>query len=123
MLTISNRKELPYRILMALLSLSAITLLTLYAHLHQMIPLFVFAHLFEDGAGLLIGPLIYLYIKSIFIQDKNLITKHWLHFMPFTTYWILISLPKTIVHYYGADIFEYVGLFQNAYVSLGKNIF
>ncbi|MDT0605716.1 helix-turn-helix domain-containing protein [Croceitalea rosinachiae] len=123
MLTTSKKRELPKGILIVLLGLSAMILLTLYAHLHQIHALFAFTLLFEDGAGLLIGPLVFLYIESIFNQEENLILKRWLHFVPFITYWIVVSLPKTIAIYYGEEIFEYVGLFRNAYVALAKNIF
>lgn len=123
MLAMSKKKELPKYILMVLLGLSAITLLTLYAHLHGMDLLFGFTHLFEDGAGLLIGPLIYLYLESIFNQDENLIRKRWFHFVPFVVYWIVISLPKAVANFYGEEVFEYVGWFRNAYVALAKNLF
>lgn len=123
MLTTAKKKDLSQHILMALLGLSAMTLLTLYAHLHNINSLFGFTHLFEDGAGLLIGPFIYLYVESIFNQDKNLIHKRWFHFLPFIIYWIIVSLPKAIANYSGEDIFEYVGLFRGAYSALAKNVF
>lgn len=123
MLVLSKRKELPRHLLSCILGLNAIILITLYASLHEIKSLFVFANLFEDSARFLLGPLIYLYIKSIFIKEDGMVKRHWFHFVPFLVYWFLVSLPKMIGNFREADIFEYIELLRNPYLAMVKDLF
>lgn len=124
MLTISKKKEPPQLLLMFILGLIAIIFVTLYASLHQIIPLFNFAHFFEDGARFLIGPLVYIYIKSIFIKDKGLIKKNLIHFLPFLLYWGFFTVPKIYGLYIGEAIFDYLAFFRGtAYLAIIKDVF
>ncbi|MEP3207854.1 MAG: helix-turn-helix domain-containing protein [Maribacter sp.] len=124
MLTISKRKELPQILLMFILGLIAIIFVTLYASLHKIAPLFNLAHFFEDGARFMLGPLVYIYIKSIFIKDKGLIKKNLVHFLPFLLYWGFFTVPKVYGLYFGEAIFDYLEFFRGtAYLAIIKDIF
>ncbi len=124
MLAISKKKELPQILLVFILGLIAIIFVTLYASLHKIKPLFIFAHLFEDGARFVIGPLVYIYIKSIFIKDKGLIKQNLVHFLPFLLYWLIFTIPRVYGVYLGQDVFDYLKLLRGtAYLAIVKDLF
>ncbi len=124
LLIVSRKRRLPQNILIGILSIIELIIITLYASLHQLEYLFLITNLFEDGARFIIGPLVYIYIKSIFVKDKRLLRNHWFHFLPFLGYWLVFSFPKAISGYNGEHLFDYLALFQgNAYLALIKDLF
>ena len=123
-LVISKKRELPQKILMAILTLILVIVITLYASLHGLKPLFIFANLFEDGARFLIGPLLYLYIKSIFNRDDDFIKKHLAHFLPFILYWSFFTVPVVLSRYSGSPVFDYLKVFYGTgYLAVIKDVY
>jgi len=124
MLAISKRRQVSQNILFVLLSLILIIIITFYASLHQLKSLFLFANLFEDGIRFLIAPLLYIYIKSIFIKDKNLIKNQLLHFLPFLMYWLFFTAPVFFGEYFEMTVFSYTEIFEGTgYLALVKDVY
>lgn len=124
MLALSKNRELPQNILMAILGVILLIIITLYAFLHGIRPLFLVTNLLEDGARFIIGPLIYIYVKSIFIKDEDFIKKHLIHFLPFLIFWCFFTVPMVLGNYLESNIFEYVGLaYGSGYMTIPKDLF
>lgn len=106
MLWLSKKRQLPQKLLIAILSLILIIIVTLYAHIHGLRTFFMIINLIEDGARFLIAPLLYIYIKSIFVKEESLIKNHLPHFIPFLLFFMFFSIPRFIDRIYGEYIVE-----------------
>ena len=124
MLAISKKRKTPQNILMLFLSIILLLIVTVAASLHEIRPVFLVTNLFEGGTRFILGPLLYIYIKSIFIKDKNLIKNNRLHFIPFVLYAVVFSIPILISRLLGEPIFEYLKFFNGtAYMAVVKDLF
>lgn len=124
MLWFSKKRQLPQKLLIAILSIILMIIVTLYAHVHGLRTLFVISNLFESGARFLLAPLLYLYVKSIFVKEKSLIKSQLRHFVPFLLYLLLFSIPVLISRFYGGFIAEYLNFFTGTtYTALVKDIY
>lgn len=99
-------------------------LLYYYAFLHRSRELGAFALLMGNGAGYLLGPLTYFYLKALILSKKKIFPALWLHLIPFFCSWIFISLPVAIsmatpyLTDYGknyAAIADYLNLLENVF--------
>lgn len=123
-LALSKKRELSQKILMALIGLILIIIITLYAFLHELRPLLLIANLLEDGARFLIGPLIYMYVKSIFSKDNSFLKKHLIHFLPFLVFWCFFTVPMVLGNYLGSSILDYVEqVYSSGYLTIPKDLF
>jgi len=124
MLAISKRRQVSQNILIVLLGLILVIIITFYTSLHQLKSLFLFANLFEDGIRFLIAPLLYFYVKSIFIKDKDLIKNQLLHFLPFLMYWLFFTVPVFFGEYFEMTVFSYTKFFEGTgYLALVKDVY
>ena len=124
MLWLSKKRQLPQEILIGILSLILIIIVTLYANVHKLKNLFIAVNLIEDGARFLIAPLLFIYIKSIFVKEKNLIKSHFLHFAPFLLFWSLFSVPKFVSRIFKEPVIEYLNFFNGTtYLALLKDVY
>ncbi|MFK7811919.1 MAG: helix-turn-helix domain-containing protein [Maribacter sp.] len=124
MLAVSKNRKTPQNILMLFLSVILLIIITVSASIHDLRWVFIITNLFEDGARFVLGPLLYIYIKSIFVRDKSPIKNHVFHFLPFLVYWLIISLPIFISRLHGAVIFDYLTLLNgNTFFAFVKDIF
>lgn len=92
-----KQKKLPQYILIAFWLLILGVFVYFYASLHDIRILKFIANYFEDGVRFLIPPLIFLYIKSIFIKKTDLVKKNVIHFVPFVVYFTIYTLPKSLI--------------------------
>lgn len=86
----SSQKKLTKKLLNYIYALAAIYILNLYLGLH--VPESIFSkivNLICFGLVLLIGPLLYFYIESIFTTKRKLSIKDKLHFLIYPTFWVL----------------------------------
>lgn len=90
-----RKKTLPQYILVFFWILILDILLYFYADLHRLRILSYLTYYMEDGVRLLIPPLIFLYVKSIFLDKPNLFKSNLFHFAPFISYFILYTVPKS----------------------------
>lgn len=99
-------------------------LLYYYAFLHRLRDLGALAFFFGNGAGYLLGPVTYFYLKALILPNKKIVPALWLHLLPFFCNWLLVSLPVAVsmatpyLTDYGknyAAIADYLNLVENAY--------
>jgi len=119
MLVSSNRKHLPHYILIVLLLFIAITIINFYAELHELKSLYIITLLFESGERLLLGPLLYIYVKSLFLKQKDLLKNHLAHFIPFTLDWFFFTIPFAISEYREELLLDYlIPFYGKPYLAL-----
>lgn len=89
----TKKKELPQKLLILFFITLLSFLLTTYAELHNLPILFVLTFLLSFCIEVFLGPLIYLYIKSLFQDNQKFLRKNWFHFLPFLTFLTLVAIP------------------------------
>ncbi len=116
-----KKADTSHHILIIIFGLFLFSVLFFYAMLHKIKWLVVATFLVEDPVVFLMGPLIYLYVKSLFDNTERLFRRHWLHFAPFLIYFTFISIPvwcyiltnKWIVPYHNlVEKYDYLIPFQ-----------
>ena len=91
-----KQKKLPQYILIAFWFLVLSIFIFFYANLHDLRILRFIANFFQGGARFLIPPLIFLYIKSIFSNESDLLKKNLIHFTPFIINFALYTVPSSL---------------------------
>lgn len=71
-------------------------LLNFYAGTNNIRFLFIITFIIADVLTILIGPLVYVYVKSLFVEDSKLIKKNRFHFIIPLIYLLLFSIPILI---------------------------
>jgi len=89
-----------------------------YGDLNKVKPIFIIGYLISDSIGFLIGPLLYIYIKSLHQKNDSLLKKHRLHFLPLGIYFLLITLPFFITFWIDQNLFSYQKLIGEYYFLL-----
>ena len=90
----SRNKGRSQYILLAIFFFLFFVPLTAYAELHQLTFLQAIAFLFADSIGFALGPLLYLYIKSLYQEEDFSLRKFWVHLLPLIFYLLFISFPR-----------------------------
>ncbi len=93
----SKKKQLSQKILIVFFVLLFFITLYFYAQLHHIIWLIRICFVPNDISVLMIGPLLFLYIKSLFLKEENLIKNSLSHFVPAALFAVFIAIP-TIVY-------------------------
>lgn len=101
-------RTMPARILSAFFALLLLVCLHFYADLHGISWLYVSTLLFNDMAAWVIGPLLLVYIKSLFSKTPSLWLNNWPHFIPAGLYLLLVSLPLWFSVIRQAYVFDYL---------------
>ena len=104
----SKERQLPQKLLTLFFAILFFYLLNGYADLHEIDILYVISFLFSDCIEVFLGPLILIYIKSLFEDNNVLIKKNWTHFIPSILYIVLITIPFLITIFVDKYIFEYL---------------
>lgn len=89
-------RRAPQYILIVFWGLILNTLVYFYAMLHELSALQFVTNFFQHGVRLLIPPLLYVYVKSIFLKQDDLIRKNVKHFVVFIVYFLGYIIPKAI---------------------------
>lgn len=91
-----KKKKKPQYILVVFWFLILNIIIYFYASLHDLKTLQFITYYLENGVRFLIPPLMYLYVKSIFLERPNLIRKNIKHFIVFCVYFLFYILPKSL---------------------------
>jgi len=91
-----QQKKLPQKILIVFWILILNVFIYFYAFLHELKTLEFITFYLELGVRLLISPLIYLYVKSIFQEQPNLIKKNLKHFVVFVVFFLFYIIPVSL---------------------------
>lgn len=108
MLFKSAKKELPQKLLMLFFSMLLFYMAHNYADIHDLNVLWIITFIFNDVIEIFIGPLIFIYIKSLFEDNKTLFKKNLFHFSPLLVYLVFVALPILISVLDGEFIFSYL---------------
>lgn len=117
LLTKNSYKGLYKQVLKIVFLLIVLSICSSYASLHKLNFLYFGTFVFDDLITTSIGPLLLLYVKSIFLPSKGLIKENLKNFIIPIVYLFLFSLPYLISTYNKAYLFGYLNDYQN-YVSL-----
>ncbi len=91
-----KQKKIPHYILVVFWFLILNVIVYFYASLHDLKTLQFITDYFQNGVRFFIPPLMYLYVKSIFIERPNLIRKNIKHFIIFCVYFLFYIFPKSL---------------------------
>ncbi len=92
----ARRKELPQYILIVFFVIILFVFGNSYAELHEIPLLYVATFTIADIVVWLVGPILFLYIKSLFNKSEGLIKRHIFHFTPTVLYFVFISIPLMV---------------------------
>ncbi|WP_420571755.1 helix-turn-helix domain-containing protein [Kordia sp.] len=112
----SKKKELPKKLLVFFFGIIFLYMFHAYAEVHELRSLYIATFIFNDTIELFIGPLLYIYIKSLFEDHKTLFRKNWIHFIPLLIYIGVISIPFIISILNGKFIFYYLNVLNEGSV-------
>ncbi len=100
-------KELPQKILIVLFFLLLCVNVYFYALLHNIIWLIRFFFLPNDITTTILGPLLFLYIKSLFLKEDNLVKNTLVHFTPAFLFAFGITIPTILFNNFKIDGLAY----------------
>lgn len=89
----SKERQLPHILLIVIFVFTLIIVFNFYADLHDIKLLFEISYLFEDGSRFLLGPLIFLYIKSLFEKREGFFRENYKHLLAYPIYSFIITAP------------------------------
>ncbi|KQC30239.1 helix-turn-helix domain-containing protein [Flagellimonas eckloniae] len=104
----SKKKQLSQSVLIVFFSLLLTVSIFTYANLHNLKWLLQITFIPNDITAVMIGPLLYLYVKSLFLEEKNLVKNTLKHFIPAGLYLIGIAIPTLIYSAFRLDELSYV---------------
>ena len=81
-----NKKELPQYILIVLFLFLICEFIIAYFFLHDIYFIKKISIVFSSAIPWFFGPLIFLYIKSLFTDDNKIVKKNLIHFIPYIAY-------------------------------------
>ena len=112
----TRRLLLHQKLFFAILVILLLLLVTSYGIFHGINWLQYLAVL-TNGITYLLGPLIYLYVKSLGSENKGILRKNRKHFIPFALYFVLITIPLLISVVSKKYVFLYLEILNdNGYI-------
>jgi AraC-like DNA-binding protein len=102
-----KQKELPQKILIVFFSLLFFVSVYFYALLHNLNWLIKLCFLPNDVTIITLGPLLFLYVKSLFLKEEKLVRNMLPHFIPTLLYAFGISIPTILYTNFKINIFSY----------------
>jgi len=109
----SNNKTLSHNILAWFFVLLILVILDSYAFIHKINTLSIITFLPASSSKLLLGSLLFIYIKSIFYDDKIIIRKYWKVFIPLFLFLIFYSVPTLIALISKRNFLGYIDIKNN----------
>ncbi len=107
-LTKSSNRPLSKRTLIVFFSFALSVAFFSYASLHHQIWLMRLTFIPNDITVLVIGPLLFLYVKSLFVEDANLVRQTLKHFIPAALSLVFIAIPTLIYDMFKLEALSYV---------------
>ncbi|WP_109098576.1 AraC family transcriptional regulator [Aquimarina sp. AU58] len=104
----SKTKELPQQLLLLFFSITLFYIIHGYARIHKLKFLFLSTFVFNEIIEFFTGPLIFVYIKSLFENKTKLIRKYYIHFIPTVLYLLCVSIPFLISIIKKEFVFNYL---------------
>lgn len=102
-----KHKTFPQKILIIFWLYILVIIIHFYSELLELRFLALFTSFFENGSRFFLPPLIYIYVKSIFLDRQHFIKNNLKHFIPFIIYFLLFLIPQMVNALNQAYIFTY----------------
>ena len=119
-----EEKKLPQKILIIFWIFILINIFHSYFALHNLRGFNRTTFIFEDGSRFILGPLIFIYFKSLFFEYKNFIKKNLVHFIPFLAYLMAYTIPRLINILSETTVFSHVSIIgQTINLALVKDLY
>lgn len=93
----SKKDKLHRKILLLLFLLLFFILLNIFSYINQLHLIFKITYVIEDPSGFILGPLFFIYVKSLFFKEKGLIKKNFIHFIPSILWFLIIAVPEATI--------------------------
>ena len=103
-----KRNELPQKLLVVFFSMLLLYLTYHYSAIHDILILRYFTFNFNGVLPLFLGPIIFLYVKSLFEDKPSFLDKNVIHFVPSILFIVFISTPILISLDRGKMLFGYL---------------
>jgi len=110
LLTSQKRNELPQKLLVVFFCMLLFYLTYHYSTIHDILILRYFTFNFNGVIPLFLGPIIFLYSKSLFEDQPNFLGKNFVHFIPSIVFILFISTPILISLERGEMLFGYLDI-------------
>lgn len=101
-------KELPRQILIVIFVLLFGISFSAYGEWHNIRLMHALGFLCADPIGFLLGPLLLLYINSLYKAPEGLVRRYLWHFLPFLAYALFVTLPFAVGILWGNYPFVYL---------------
>lgn len=109
----SKERGLSKIVLMILFTVLGFILLDSYAYIHKLKFLKYISLLPAHSSKIFLGPLLLLYIESLFFDDKSALKKSCKYFIPFMLFFIFITIPYFISTLSMDYLFDYTVFIRN----------
>ncbi|PKH52046.1 hypothetical protein CXF68_15690 [Tenacibaculum sp. Bg11-29] len=100
-------KELPQKVLILLFLLLLFVAIYFYALLHNINWLIKLCFFPNDITKITLGPLLFLYVKSLFLKEDNLVRNMLPQFIPTLLFAFGITIPTLLYTSFKIDVFSY----------------
>ena len=111
-----DKKELPQYLLIVLFLFLLCEFIISYFFLHEIYFIKLPSIIFSSAITWFLGPLIFLYIKSLFTDEEKLLKKNLIHFIPYVANLLLKSIIYIIYFPSDIDIATYKQIFEKKWV-------
>lgn len=108
-----SNKGLPSKILTAIFTIIIFILLESYGYINRSFSLFIFFYLPAACSKYFIGALLFLYIKSLFYNDKVVLKKYWMVLIPPILFLLLYATPYLTARISKKYFLGHVYFFEN----------
>ncbi|MEB3346263.1 helix-turn-helix transcriptional regulator [Aquimarina gracilis] len=102
-----KHKELPQKVLIVLFLLLFFVAIHFYALLHNIIWLIHLCFLPNDITTTILGPLLFLYVKTLFLKEDGLVKNTLGHFIPAFLFALGITIPTMLFNIFKIDTLAY----------------
>ncbi len=104
----SKTKETPQQLLLLFFSITLFYIIHGYAQIHKVRFLFLSTFVCNEIIEFFTGPLLFVYIKSLFENKTRLIRKYYIHFIPTILYLLCVSIPFLVSIIKKEFVFNYL---------------
>lgn len=102
-----KKKALPQKVLLIFFLLLLFVSLFFYGLLHDLFWLIRLCFLPNDITAIVLGPLLLLYVKSLFLEEDNLVKKNLVHFTPGLLFALGITIPTILFNNFDIAALSY----------------
>jgi len=120
----SKELNLSKYILIIFFGIIILVLLESYAYIHQVEWLKYISFTFVYGSKLIIGPLLIVYIQSLFLEDKKVAKNNRLLLVPYFLFSLIISAPYAIARLFKEHFTSHIYIIENysQYIRISLDI-